>query len=126
MEDWSKDFFQMLNQAVEAVDEFLVELAEAVETAIEQVHTTVMVEIEQYLQELCEPLSELDLEELEETAQFDPFIFPREEPTLEKHPACIGCRHYHGQIYGGNLLVCAMHPYGWDDANCPDWETAEL
>jgi len=23
------------------------------------------------------------------------------------------------------LLVCAMHPHGWEDENCPDWEKEE-
>jgi hypothetical protein len=122
MEDWSKDFLEMLNQAIETVDEFFLEIAETVESAIEQVQNTVIVEIEQYVRELCEPIVDFSVEELEETTELEPYIFPREEPTLEKHPACIGCRHYHGQIYSGNLLVCAMHPYGWDDPNCPDWE----
>jgi hypothetical protein len=33
---------------------------------------------------------------------------------------CQGCQHYHGQVYGGTLLVCAMHPYGAEDDHCPD------
>jgi hypothetical protein len=42
------------------------------------------------------------------------------------------CRHYHGQVYGGNLLVCAMHPYGpgEDVDTCPDldsiWDNSRL
>ncbi len=44
------------------------------------------------------------------------------EPSSRLHPACINCVNYHGRVYGGNLLVCAMHPHGWDDENCPDWE----
>lgn len=43
------------------------------------------------------------------------------EPILQNHPACVGCRHYCGQAYGGNLLVCAMHPYGPEAAQCSDW-----
>lgn len=35
--------------------------------------------------------------------------------------ACVGCRHYHGQSYGGTLLVCAMHPDGPESDQCPDW-----
>ncbi|MBF2047631.1 MAG: hypothetical protein EDM05_032035 [Leptolyngbya sp. IPPAS B-1204] len=35
---------------------------------------------------------------------------------------CRGCCHYHGRTYGGHLLVCAMHPYGVEDASCPDWQ----
>ncbi len=44
----------------------------------------------------------------------------KSEPTLRDHPACVDCCHYHGEVYGDNFLVCAMHPYGWDDENCPD------
>jgi hypothetical protein len=44
------------------------------------------------------------------------------KPNSQKHPACVGCSHYYGHSYGGNLLVCAMHPYGWENENCPDWE----
>jgi hypothetical protein len=36
-------------------------------------------------------------------------------------PACQGCRHFHGASYGGNFLVCGMHPYGWDGEKCPDF-----
>jgi hypothetical protein len=36
--------------------------------------------------------------------------------------ACQGCCHYHGQTYGGNLLVCAMHPHGVESDRCPDWQ----
>lgn len=49
-----------------------------------------------------------------------------QERLLEIPPmpaACQGCRHYHGQIYGGNRLVCAMHPHGVADDRCPDWQT---
>lgn len=44
------------------------------------------------------------------------------EPNSQVHPACINCANYHGRVYNGNLLVCGMHPYGWNDENCPDWE----
>lgn len=49
-------------------------------------------------------------------------LSPRVEPTGDRLPACRGCRHYHGRIYGGRLLVCGMHPYGWEGESCPDWE----
>lgn len=35
---------------------------------------------------------------------------------------CQGCCHYHGQSYGGHVLVCAMHPYGVDTEQCADWQ----
>jgi hypothetical protein len=34
---------------------------------------------------------------------------------------CNGCSNYHGQIYNGNLLVCAIHPYGFGKEYCPDF-----
>ncbi|USR89677.1 hypothetical protein NEA10_12390 [Phormidium yuhuli AB48] len=53
----------------------------------------------------------------------DPFIhITYVYPSKTTHPACIGCQHYHGQRYDDTLLVCGMHPYGWDGENCPDWE----
>ena len=33
---------------------------------------------------------------------------------------CRGCQNLHGQVYGNNLLVCGLHPYGQE--NCPDYE----
>jgi hypothetical protein len=35
--------------------------------------------------------------------------------------SCQGCSNYHGEVYNGNLLVCAIHPYGWEDESCPDF-----
>ncbi|MGF1520687.1 MAG: hypothetical protein ACFBSF_00020 [Leptolyngbyaceae cyanobacterium] len=45
------------------------------------------------------------------------------DPLVNEHTACVGCRHYHGQAYGGNMLVCAMYPYGPDQEKCSDWES---
>lgn len=45
---------------------------------------------------------------------------PKANPL--KYPACVGCLNYHGHTYNGNLLICAMHPYGWIDNDCPDRE----
>lgn len=44
------------------------------------------------------------------------------EPSATQYAACMGCKHYHGRIYRGTVLVCGMHPYGWDGKDCPDWE----
>ncbi|MFN6567960.1 hypothetical protein [Dendronalium sp. ChiSLP03b] len=43
------------------------------------------------------------------------------DDQLTKPIACIGCANYHGVEYGGNVLVCAMQPQGWNDENCPDF-----
>lgn len=42
-------------------------------------------------------------------------------PPLQRPVACRGCSHYHGRIYGGTMLICAMHPYGTEDEQCLDW-----
>jgi hypothetical protein len=41
---------------------------------------------------------------------------------LEDHTpkVCRGCCHYHGHSYGGERLICAMHPYGVDQEECGD------
>ena len=44
------------------------------------------------------------------------------KPSVQSHPACINCANYHGQVYNGNLLVCGMHPSGFEGDSCPDWE----
>ena len=49
-----------------------------------------------------------------------------DDPEGEKKEAekilsgCRGCKNLHGQVYGGNLLVCGVHPYGQED--CGDYE----
>jgi hypothetical protein len=53
----------------------------------------------------------------------DYWMRPPFSGMVQEPPACAGCRHYHGQVYGGNLLVCGMHPYGWEGAQCPDWQS---
>ncbi|MGA1621952.1 MAG: hypothetical protein ACO36E_04380 [Synechocystis sp.] len=56
--------------------------------------------------------------------EWDMGLNPHRPATAEHQPACQGCRHYHGYIYGGKLLVCGMHPYGNETGNCPDWEAS--
>ncbi len=44
-----------------------------------------------------------------------------EKKEAENIPSgCRECKNLHGQVYGGNLLVCGLHPYGQE--NCPDYE----
>ncbi len=41
--------------------------------------------------------------------------------SLNQIPSgCTGCRSLRGKVYGGNLFVCSMHPYGRED--CEDFE----
>lgn len=47
------------------------------------------------------------------------------KPVLNQHQPCIGCRNYHGEAYGDNpdMLVCGIHPFGYDADQCPDWQS---
>jgi len=73
------------------------------------------------LSELLEPLVDF-YSDLEDTGLEDNSLPYQVEDGLLKNPGCVGCSNYHGEVYGGNLLVCAMHPYGWNGEKCPDWE----
>jgi hypothetical protein len=129
MDKWQKDLIDIMETVAVEVEHFFLGMSDMVDAFLElteeiteQVQTTIATEVDQYLQDFAEPMLEVYWELEDVVADVDPgFPYPV-EPTLEKNPACIGCTHYHGQVYGGNLLVCAMHPHGWDDSNCPDWE----
>ncbi|AFZ24279.1 hypothetical protein Cylst_2035 [Cylindrospermum stagnale PCC 7417] len=129
MEQWQKDLIEMIETVAGEVDRFFLDMGDAVdaffeltEEITEELQKNIVTEVDQYLQEWAEPILEIYWELEEVVTDGDPG-FPYEvEATLEKNPACIGCSNYHGQVYGGNLLVCGMHPHGWDDQSCPDWE----
>ncbi|MEB3289654.1 MAG: hypothetical protein VKI82_07055 [Leptolyngbya sp.] len=46
----------------------------------------------------------------------------------DRPKACRHCAHYHGVAYGTcrarrQILICAVHPYGWQrETPCPDWQ----
>ncbi|BAZ69704.1 MAG: hypothetical protein KME28_19265 [Pelatocladus maniniholoensis HA4357-MV3] len=134
MENWQKDFWEMVQTLSDEVEGFFLGIGEMVDAFVEvteevteELQNTIAIEIDQYFQELTEPFLDMYWE-LEDVIgdDLDPgFPYPV-EPSAEKNPACIGCCHYHGQAYGGNLLVCGMHPYGWDGDNCPDWQSEEF
>lgn len=127
-------FYNGLEGFLEAVAE---EVEEGIDFVHEQLNTYITPEIEDFLGDVFAPV-ELFYEELENTyrdnfrdfevdwsdsVDFD--LNPKVTPNNQLHPACVGCKNYHGRVYQGNLLVCAMHPYGWDDTQCPDWEAQE-
>ncbi|MBW4649924.1 MAG: hypothetical protein KME06_14720 [Kastovskya adunca ATA6-11-RM4] len=123
MEEWPKSFLEIAEAVASEVEQFFQGVAEVVDAVADEVENAFGAEFDQYLQEMLEPISEI-YSELEQIAG-EPdyyFVYP-EEPTAQKNPACIGCCNYHGQVYEGNLLVCGMHPYGWDTEQCPDWES---
>lgn len=134
MESWSDEFSQMMEAWANEVEQFCTEVAkeisgvldafvEASEEMIEQMQNTFTPELEQQISEFFNPILEAYLGFeiiLEETAQP---ILHTIDPIVNDHPACAGCRHYHGQVYGNTPLICGMHPYGWDGEKCPDWES---
>lgn len=136
MEDWSKNFFEVMETAVSEVESFFNEMAEEIsevfdewekfsEEITEEIQNNFIAEIDEYLNDLIDPIIEvyleLDIDTQEE--DIDYYFVDHVEPTVEKYSACRGCIHYHGKVYGGNLLVCGMHPYGVDGETCPDWES---
>jgi len=129
MDKWQKDLIDIIETVAVEVEHFFLGMSEMVDVFLElteeiteQVQTTIATEVDQYIHDLAEPMLEVYWELEDVMNDVDPgFPYPV-EATPEKNPACIGCTNYHGQVYGGNLLVCAMHPHGCDDSNCPDWE----
>lgn len=129
MEEWQKNLTAILETVADEVERFFLEVSDMVDGFFEvseelsqQVENYIATEIDQYLQELTDPILEVYWE-LEDVMVDTDIGFPYGvEATPQRNAACIGCQNYHGQVYGGNLLVCAMHPHGWDDENCPDWE----
>jgi hypothetical protein len=134
MEKWQVDFIEIIETVTDEVERFFLGMNEMVDAFFEltdeiseQVQNSIAIEVDQYLQELAEPNLESywQLEDLG-TDYLDPAFPYTVEATSDKNPACVNCHHYHGQAYGGNLLVCGMHPHGWGDDNCPDWEKEEF
>ncbi|ABG50880.1 conserved hypothetical protein [Trichodesmium erythraeum IMS101] len=138
MEDWSKNFFEVIETAMLEVENFFDEMTKEVsevcdelgkfsEEIAEEININIFAEMDEYVDQLVDPIIEvyLDFYPDIEIEDVDYYLVDHLEPTIEKHPACRGCIHYHGQFYGGNLLVCAMHPYGVEDKSCLDWEPEE-
>lgn len=134
MDSWSGEFFETVEAMVKDVENFFAEVAKDVNEMVDafvdatediagQMQSAFENEIEPHLSEFIDPILEAYLGfeiAIEETTQP---VINTVEPFLNDHPACVGCRHYHGQMYGGNVLVCGMHPYGWEGEKCPDWES---
>ncbi len=149
MEDWQKEFWTTLEQLSCEVEQFFQEVGQIIEEFTEQVEGELLTGIEELVETLLASILETEtemaqedsprqqpeqessppeelpehypLQELQELFDED-FFNPKMEATQDNNPACIGCAHYHGRIYGGTLLVCGTHPYGWEDGNCPDWQ----
>jgi hypothetical protein len=114
MNPWPKDLWQLLNAGLAESEQLLNEMTVVVEDAL--------LELDDRIDEAFAPLADLALQvgvAVEEAMQP---LTQTLNPLLNNHQTCVGCRHYHGQVYGDNLLVCGMYPYGCETPTCPDWE----
>lgn len=115
MEAWQKDLWQLMEVVANEVEQVFSEVTEVAEE--------IVIAVDQLMTEAIEPILEvcLGLEAVvEETTQP---IVQTVQPIIDEYPACIGCRHFHGQVYGGNRLICAMYPYGPASETCHDWQS---
>lgn len=124
----------MMQMLAEGVDQLVTDVTQQIDKAIdafldtseeiaEQLQNTFELEIEPHINDFFEPLLEaylgFEIAVGETTQPFTRTV----EPMLNDHTVCIGCRNYHGQAYNGVMLVCGMHPAGWEDEKCPDWQS---
>jgi hypothetical protein len=135
MDDWQQEFFKTLDNFAEGVERFVTDvskemtevadaLAQASEEIAEQFQNVLIFEADRYINDWVDAIAEVYFGFENAVGEAAQPMLHSVEPLINDHPACVGCRHYHGQAYGGNMLVCGMHPYGWDGEKCPDWQTS--
>lgn len=121
-QDWQKnaeELEKIFNQLTEEVEETLTTELNELLTEVDSfvIEVVKLLVNDDYLNDVDDYSYFLDEDEFNSWLQ-DTKI----KPNLEINPACVGCSNYHGQSYNGNLLVCGMHPYGWEGEICPDWQ----
>ena len=140
MDDWQKEWWQQIEKTTVSIERFFQDITEAVETFSEEVteafeelgehlQNTVVIEVDTLVDDFIDFVSETSVdfessfwEDIDSLVNDDFVDITLETPGEDNHAACVGCRHYHGQAYNGQILVCGMHPYGVEDNYCPDWE----
>lgn len=140
MNDWQEQWWKQVEKTAAEMENFLVDVEEATESFVEDVGNNInsflddfginfSKEIDTFVENVVEIIvttaDEIDAAISEDWNDFMDNDFTDVDfhtPSATSHPACINCINYHGHSYNGNLLVCAMHPEGWTDENCPDWE----
>ncbi|MDJ1175469.1 hypothetical protein [Roseofilum capinflatum] len=132
MEDWEKDWQnlcesltagveELFREVEEELGEWVGELAELTVEIAETLDDLLFSDLDAFFNEYIEPLEDSNPDSREDEPFYHPFA-DVDRPSSHQPQTCVGCRHYHGQVYGGNLLVCGMHPYGPEDSFCRDWE----
>lgn len=139
MNDWQDEWWKQIektavemekifNEAGEATESLLEEASENLGSFLEQFQVGFAEEVEDFVHNFVDVIittsEEIDAALFDEWENFvdDDFTsVSYHTPSTQSHPACINCVNYHGQAYNGNLLVCAMHPHGYEGNSCPDW-----
>jgi hypothetical protein len=138
MEDWQQEWFKVWETAMSEVEQFCQGIVQEVDATLDVMLDASDETVDRFYDAIAPSLAELDqqLEEWMEPVFLAAYrvesaiqeaaepLTRTVEPWLNDHPVCVGCRHYHGQSYGGHMLVCAMHPYGVPEGEttCPDKE----
>ena len=140
MDDWQEQLWKQVEKTAAEMEDFLVEVEETTESIVEEIGENVgsffeqfginiVKEVDGFIENFVEVVV-TTTDEIENALGEDWEGFIDDDftdvsfhsPSASNNPACINCANYHGQSYNGNLLVCAMHPEGWEEENCPDWE----
>lgn len=137
MEDWQREMYRQFEQWADEAEQFWTETTQAMLGTIDEAC--------QLSDAIAKDLEDIFWDELERLGEWlgsplDPSSDYRYDIHIEygfdhdmdlpdfriwRAPTvCANCRHYHGQVYGGNMLVCGMHPYGPGEeaTSCPDRE----
>ena len=120
--DWFADVSQQGNEAIEAWVESSLSAVETLENSLQQAITPALEDFDTQMDKAVDAsivfIDQTLTPFIEQTAAP---LTNTVNPWLQNHPACIGCKFYHGNAYGDNMLVCGMHPYGPEDRTCADW-----
>ena len=138
MDEWLQQLQANLDKAAKDSGQWL---AKAVEGAVEETDMVISHTLDDVAKAISPVVEEvnhyvdsgLDATEIFVYQHLTPFIEEATAPInntvtpyFQSHRACIGCKHYNGSEFGGNMLVCGMHPYGPEEPNCQDWESVWL
>jgi hypothetical protein len=123
MEEWQNEVFAVFKDLTALFDEFGREVNELVEEVTAEAQEILNLQWDELKDVLTELWQEFELEFEQPTPfSWDIPMPTKPMPNPATHPACVGCMNYDGSAYGGNLLVCGMHPYGCESSVCADWE----
>lgn len=122
MEEWQNEIAAVFKYLTALFDGFRLELTELVEEVTTEAQDILNLQWDELKEVITELWQEFELE-FEEPTPFNWDIPVPPKPTADPatHPACVGCIYYDGSTFGGNLLVCGMHPYGSNCDTCGDW-----